>query len=110
LGIKLTPKQRAAMRKQLAGLHGESTSSAPEAPVEAVPEAPKTFEVKLVGYDEKSKIKVIKEVRAISGLGLKEAKEMVEGVPKSIAKDLKPEQAEELKKKLVEAGGIVELV
>ena len=68
-----------------------------------------TFDLKLTGFDAKSKIKVIKEVRAISGLGLKEAKEMVEGVPKVLKKDLKKEEAEELKKKLEDIGATVEL-
>jgi ribosomal protein L7/L12 len=43
----------------------------------------------LIGFDAKAKIKVIKEIRAISGLGLKEAKELVEAAPKIFAKDLK---------------------
>jgi ribosomal protein L7/L12 len=47
------------------------------------------FDLKLLGFDAKSKIKVIKEVRAIAGLGLKEAKELVEGAPTIIQKDLK---------------------
>jgi ribosomal protein L7/L12 len=68
------------------------------------------WDLKLVGFDAKSKIKVIKEVRAIAGLGLKEAKEMVEGFPKVLLKDLKPEQAEEFKVKLEELGAIIELV
>mmetsp|Transcript_38262 Transcript_38262/g.46698 ORF Transcript_38262/g.46698 Transcript_38262/m.46698 type:complete len:211 (+) Transcript_38262:167-799(+) len=68
-----------------------------------------TFDLKLTGFDAKSKIKVIKEVRAISGLGLKEAKDMVEGAPKVLKKDLKKEDAEELKKKLEDIGATVEL-
>ncbi len=95
------------------GSGGGAGSNAAEAAPEPEPAAPaKTvFDVKLMGYDEKSKIKVIKEVRAaVPGLGLKEAKEMVEGAPKVISKDLKPEQAEELKKKLQDAGAIVEIV
>jgi large subunit ribosomal protein L7/L12 len=68
------------------------------------------FDLKLVGFDATSKIKVIKEVRAIAGLGLKEAKEMVEGFPKVILKDLKQEQADEFKAKLEELGAIIELV
>eukprot|EP00535_Pseudo-nitzschia_heimii_P002151 CAMPEP_0197184218 /NCGR_PEP_ID=MMETSP1423-20130617/9495_1 /TAXON_ID=476441 /ORGANISM="Pseudo-nitzschia heimii, Strain UNC1101" /LENGTH=256 /DNA_ID=CAMNT_0042634989 /DNA_START=89 /DNA_END=856 /DNA_ORIENTATION=+ len=47
------------------------------------------FDLKLVGFDAKAKIKVIKEVRSIAGLGLKEAKELVEGAPKVVQKDLK---------------------
>ena len=56
-----------------------------------------------------NKIAVIKEVRAITGLGLKEAKELVEGAPKPLKEGIKKEEAEELKKKLEEAGASVEL-
>lgn len=56
-----------------------------------------------------NKIAVIKEVRAITGLGLKEAKELVEGAPKPIKEGAAKEEAEELKKKLEEAGATVEL-
>lgn len=68
------------------------------------------FDLKLVGFDAKAKIKVIKEVRTIAGLGLKEAKEMVEGAPKVIQKELKQEKAEELKAQLEAIGAQVELV
>ena len=68
------------------------------------------FELKLTGYDDKAKIKVIKEVRAITGLGLKESKELVEGAPKSLKKDLKKEEAEELMAKIVAVGGKCEIV
>jgi ribosomal protein L7/L12 len=82
-----------------------------ESPVEEAPVEVKTsFDLKLTGFDAKSKIKVIKEVRAIANLGLKEAKELVEGVPKIIRKGMKQEEAEELMKKLVEAGAEVEMV
>lgn len=78
---------------------------------EAAPVEEKTiFDIKLVGYDDKAKIKVIKEVRAITGLGLKEAKELVEGAPKTLLKDIKKEQAEEIKSKLEEIGATVEVV
>jgi len=55
------------------------------------------------------KINVIKEVRAITGLGLKEAKELVEGAPKPVKEAVSKDEAEELKKKLEEAGAKVEL-
>ena len=55
------------------------------------------------------KINVIKEVRAITGLGLKEAKELVEGAPKEVKEGVPKAEAEELKKKLEEAGAGVEL-
>ena len=67
------------------------------------------FELKLTGFDAKSKIKVIKEVRAITGLGLKDAKEIVENAPKVIKKDVKKEEADELKEKLEAVGATVEL-
>ena len=68
------------------------------------------FDLKLVGFDAKAKIKVIKEVRNIAGLGLKEAKELVEGAPKVIQKELKQEKADELKAQLEAIGAQVELV
>lgn len=68
------------------------------------------FELKLVSYDAKAKIKIIKEVRALAALGLKEAKEVVERVPSIIVKDLKKEDAEETKAKLEELGAVVEIV
>ena len=55
------------------------------------------------------KINVIKEVRAITGLGLKEAKDLVEGAPKTVKEGVAKAEAEELKKKLEEAGAKVEL-
>ncbi len=56
-----------------------------------------------------NKIAVIKEVRAITGLGLKEAKELVEGAPKPVKEGAKKDEAEEIKKKLEAAGATVEL-
>ncbi|HPD83492.1 MAG: 50S ribosomal protein L7/L12 [Alphaproteobacteria bacterium] len=56
-----------------------------------------------------NKIAVIKEVRGITGLGLKEAKDLVEGAPKELKADVKKAEAEEIKKKLEEAGATVEL-
>lgn len=67
------------------------------------------FDLKLTGFDAKSKIKVIKEIRAITGLGLKEAKELVEGVPKVIKKEIKMDEAEEIKAKLEAVGATVEI-
>jgi large subunit ribosomal protein L7/L12 len=78
---------------------------------ETAPIVEKTvFELKLLGFDAKSKIKVIKEVRAITGLGLKDAKELVEGAPTVIKKDLKQGEAEELQKKLQEVGATMEIL
>ena len=66
------------------------------------------FDVILTSIGEK-KINVIKEVRRITGLGLKEAKEAVESAPKAIKEGVSKEEAEEVKKKLEEAGASVEL-
>lgn len=67
------------------------------------------YDLKLTGFDPKSKIKVIKEIRAMTSLGLKEAKAMVDGVPKVVKKDLKLEEADELKAKLEALGATVDL-
>jgi large subunit ribosomal protein L7/L12 len=66
------------------------------------------FDVILADAGDK-KINVIKEVRAITGLGLKEAKDMVEGAPKTVKEAVSKEEAEEMKKKLEAAGAKVEL-
>ena len=66
------------------------------------------FDVVLASVGDK-KINVIKEVRTITGLGLKEAKELVEGAPKAVKEGAKKDEAEEIKKKLEEAGATVEL-
>lgn len=66
------------------------------------------FDVVLTGYGEK-KINVIKEVRAITGLGLKEAKDMVEAVPSPVKDAVTKDEAQELKKKLEGAGATVEV-
>jgi len=66
------------------------------------------FDVVLAAFGDK-KINVIKEVRAITGLGLKEAKELVEAAPKTVKEGVKKDEAEEIKKKLEEAGATVEL-
>jgi large subunit ribosomal protein L7/L12 len=71
---------------------------------------PQVMELKLVGYDAASKIKVIKEVRAMKGLGLKEAKELVESIPTTIIKGLTPEKANALKAQLEAVNAQVELI
>ncbi len=67
------------------------------------------FDVVLAGFDAASKIKVIKVVREITGLGLADAKAMVEGAPKTLKEAVGKDEAEEMKKKLEEVGGKVEL-
>jgi large subunit ribosomal protein L7/L12 len=74
----------------------------------AVEEEKSTFDVVLTGAGDK-KIQVIKVVREATSLGLKEAKDLVDGAPKPIKTGVSKEEAEELKKKLEEAGGTVEL-
>jgi len=81
------------------------TTAAPEA--EAAPEKTE-FDVILTAVGDK-KIQVIKTVRAITGLGLKEAKELVDNVPKPIKEGISKEEAEEVKKQLEEAGATVEI-
>ncbi|KAK9869070.1 hypothetical protein WJX84_002038 [Apatococcus fuscideae] len=92
--------------------YGNAAPAAPAAaaPAAAEPVVEKTeFNVKLDGFEPASKIKVIKEVRAITGLGLKEAKEMVEKSPVMLKESLKKEEAEELKTKLEAAGAKISL-
>ena len=67
-----------------------------------------SFNVELTSFGDK-KINVIKEVRAMTGLGLKEAKDLVEGAPNTIKEDLTKDEAEKIKTKLEEAGATVEL-
>jgi len=69
---------------------------------------PELVTVTLTSFGAK-KINVIKEVRAITGLGLKEAKDLVEGVPKPVKEDISKDEAEEIKKKLEDAGASVEV-
>ena len=74
----------------------------------AVAEEKTEFSVILAAVGEK-KIQVIKEVRVITGLGLKEAKDLVDGAPKPVKEGVSKAEAEEIKKKLVDAGATVEL-
>jgi large subunit ribosomal protein L7/L12 len=88
-----------------------AASAAAAAPAEAdaaEAEVKDEFDVVLISYGEK-KINVIKEVRAVTSLGLKEAKDLVEGAPKAVKEGVKKEEAEEVKKKLEDAGATVEL-
>ena len=66
------------------------------------------FDVVLTAAGDK-KIQVIKEIRTITGLGLKDAKDLVEAAPKAIKEGVKKEEAEDIKKKVEEAGGTVEV-
>ena len=78
------------------------------APQEAATEEKNEFDVILTSFGEK-KINVIKEIRGITGLGLKEAKDFVESCPKPVKEGIPKEEAEEVQKKLEEAGASVEI-
>ena len=88
-----------------AAMAAPAAGAAAAAPVEEKTE----FDVVLAGFDAAAKIKVIKVVREITGLGLAEAKAAVEAAPKALKEAVSKDEAEELKKKLEEAGAKVEL-
>lgn len=93
------------------GVSAAPVASAVAAPAAAAaPAEEKTeFTVILKEVPAASKLNCIKEVRAITGLGLKEAKDAVEGAPKEIVKDVPKDEAEKVKKQLEAAGGVVEV-
>ena len=108
---KLTVVEAAELSKQLEEKWGVTpmTAAAPAAVAGGDAAADKDdFTIMLISAGEK-KINVIKEVRAITGLGLKEAKDMVEAAPKVIKEGAKKDEAEALKKQLEAAGAKVEL-
>ena len=75
----------------------------------AAPAEEKTeFDVVMTGFGE-NKVNVIKVIRAVTGLGLKEAKDMVEGVPATVKEAVSKAEAEDVKKQLVEAGATVDI-
>mgnify|MGYP000055953205 CR=1 FL=1 len=83
----------------------QQAAAAEETPAAAEPEVEKThFDVELTKFDAATKIKVIKEIRGLLGLGLKEAKELVEGAPQWIGKEIKKEEAEAMVEKLKAVG------
>jgi large subunit ribosomal protein L7/L12 len=110
---KLTVLEAADLAKALEEAWGVSAAAAvavaaaPAAAAEAVEEKTE-FDVILTG-DGGKKIQVIKEVRAITQLGLTEAKTLVESAPKAIKEGVSKAEAEEIKKKVEEAGGTVEI-
>ena len=75
----------------------------------AAAEEQSEFNVILKAFDEAKKIAVIKEVRAVTGLGLKEAKDLVEGAPKPLKEGVSKEDAAKLKEQITAAGGTVEI-
>ena len=85
-------------------------AAAPVAGAAAAAEEEKTeFDVILAGFDAAKKIGVIKVVRELTGLGLKEAKDLVEGAPKPLKEAVAKDEAEKIKKQLEEAGAKVEV-
>jgi large subunit ribosomal protein L7/L12 len=80
----------------------------PMAPAEAAVEEQTEFTVVLISPGDK-KIQVIKEVRAITGLGLKDAKALVDGAPANVKEGISKEEAEEIKNKIEEVGGAVDI-
>ena len=94
--------QAAAPQVAVAAAAGAGAEAAP------VAEEKNEFNVILSSFGDK-KIQVIKAVREIAGLGLKESKELVEGVPKPVKEGVNKDEAEEIKKKLEEAGATVEV-
>ena len=110
---KLTVLEAADLSKKLEEAWGVSAAAPVAAAAAAGPAAPAAeaqteFTVMLLDAGEK-KINVIKEVRAITGLGLKEAKDLVEGAPKAVKEGVSKAEGADLKKKLEEAGAKVEL-
>jgi large subunit ribosomal protein L7/L12 len=110
----LTVLEAADLSKMLEEKWGVSASAAvavaaaPGAAADAAVEEKTEFTVILKSTGDK-KINVIKEVRAITGLGLKEAKDLVEAGGKAVKEDVTKDEAEEIKKKLEDAGAAVEL-
>jgi large subunit ribosomal protein L7/L12 len=82
--------------------------AAPAAAAETKAEEQTEFTVVLTGIGDK-KIQVIKEIRAITGLGLKEAKALVDGAPGTVKEGISKEEAADIKKKVEDAGGTVEI-
>tara|TARA_Y100000310_G_scaffold166405_1_gene166108 strand:- start:59 stop:427 length:369 start_codon:yes stop_codon:yes gene_type:complete len=109
---KLTVVEAADLSKQLEDKWGVTAAvpvaAAPAAGASAQAEEKTEFTIFLSAAGDK-KINVIKEVRSITGLGLKEAKDLVEGAPKEIKKGVSKKEAEEAKKKLETAGAKIEL-
>jgi large subunit ribosomal protein L7/L12 len=87
---------------------GVAPAAAPGAAVPPAEEEQAEFDVVLTGFGDK-KIQVIKTVREVTSLGLKEAKDLVEGVPQTVKEKIAKEEADKIKQKLEEAGGTAEI-
>jgi len=108
----LEASQLVKMMEETFGVSAAAAAAAPVAAAAAAPvvEEKDEFDVILTGLaDPAKKIGVIKVVREITALGLKEAKDLVEGAPKAVKEAAPKDEAEALKKKLTDAGGTVEL-
>ena len=95
--------------EEVFGVSAAAMAAAPAAGAAAAVEEKTEFDVILAGFDAAAKIKVIKVVRELTGLGLGEAKAFVEGTPKTVKEAVSKDEAEELKKKLEESGAKVEI-
>jgi large subunit ribosomal protein L7/L12 len=109
----MTLMEAAALVKELEEELGVSAAApvavaAPQAAAAAAPEEKTEFDAILVDSGEK-KIQVIKVVRELTSLGLKEAKDLVDGIPKPVKEGIPSAEAEEIKKKIEEVGGKVEI-
>jgi large subunit ribosomal protein L7/L12 len=111
---KLTVLEASELSKMLEEKWGVSAAApvaaaaAAAAPAAAAAEEKDSFDVILATVGDK-KINVIKEVRAVTGLGLKEAKDLVEGAPKPVKEGVNKDEAAKIKKQLEDAGATVEL-
>ena len=114
MGVALTNKQRRQLGQLMEQRELEAAGSvgagSGDGPAEEVEVGPVLVDMKLASFDAASKIKVIKEVRSILNLGLKEAKELVESAPVTLQKGMKQELADELKAKLEAAGAKIDIV
>ena len=86
-----------------------AAGAAPAGAAPAAAEEQTEFNVILKAFDDTKKIAVIKEVRAVTGLGLKEAKDLVEGAPKPLKEGVSKEDAAKIKEAITAAGGTVEI-
>ena len=99
-----------AMEEKFGVSAAAAVAVAPAAAAAAAPAAEEKteFDVVMTGFGD-NKVNVIKVIRAITGLGLKEAKDLVEGVPSTVKEAVQKAEAEDIKKQLVEAGATVDI-
>jgi large subunit ribosomal protein L7/L12 len=107
--VKLMEEKFGVSAAAAAVVAGPAVAGAPAAAAAPAVEEKTEFDVILAAVDPAKKINVIKVVRELTSLGLKEAKDLVEGAPKPIKEGVSKEEAEAVKKKLEEAGAKVEI-